>query len=82
VSARLKRIRKLLYAAAGAAVALALLIPPESPGRLNEIAAAVLAVGALFGVYKARNAPPASAEGLLSQRARIHDERGGYPPTD
>jgi hypothetical protein len=70
VTARIKRIRKLLYGTLGAAAALALLIPPESPGRLNEIAAAVLAVAGLFGVYKATNAPPASAEGLLAKRAR------------
>lgn len=70
MAARIKRIRKLLYATLGVAVALALLIPPQAPGKLNEIAAAVLAVGALVGVYKAKNAPPASAEGLLPRRVR------------
>jgi hypothetical protein len=76
---RLKRIRKLLYAAAGVAVALALLIPPEAPGKLNEIAAAVLAVGALVGVYKAKNAPPPSAEALLARRVR-ESQQAKAPP--
>jgi hypothetical protein len=78
---RLKRVRKLLYGAIGFGVALAVLIPPEAPGKLNEIAAVVLAVGALVGVYKAKNAPPASAEALLAQRVR-ESQRAKAPPFD
>jgi hypothetical protein len=70
MAARIKRIRKLLYATIGFGVALAVLIPPEAPGKLNEAAAVVLAVGALVGVYRAKNAPAPSAEGLLAKRAR------------
>jgi hypothetical protein len=75
MAARLKRIRKLLYAALGFAVALAVLIPPEAPGWMHEAGAAAVAIGALFGVYKAKNAPQPSAEGLLAKRAR------SAPPT-
>jgi hypothetical protein len=70
MTARIKRVRKLLYGTLGAAAALAVLIPPESPGKLNEVAAVVLALAGLFGVYKATNAPQPSAEGLLAKRAR------------
>jgi hypothetical protein len=70
VTARIKRIRKLLYGTLGAAAALALLIPPEAPGKLNEFGAVVLALAGLFGVYKATNAPQPSARGLLKERTR------------
>jgi hypothetical protein len=75
--AKLKRIRKLLYAAIGFGVALAVLIPPEAPGKLNEAAAVVLALGALVGVYRAKNAPAPSAEALLARRVR--ESRGDMP---
>jgi hypothetical protein len=70
VTARIKRIRKLLYAALGFAVTLAVLIPPEAPGWMREAAAVAIALASLFGVYKATNAPQPSAEGLLAKRAR------------
>jgi hypothetical protein len=78
--AKLKRIRKLLYATIGFGVTLAVLIPPEAPGKLNEAAAVVLALGALVGVYKARNAPPPSAEGLLARRVRESNLGGNASP--
>jgi hypothetical protein len=78
---RLKRVRKLLYGALGFAVALAVLIPPEAPGKLNEIAAVAIALASLFGVYQAKNAAPPSAEALLAQRVR-ESQRAKAPPFD
>jgi hypothetical protein len=77
--AKLKRVRKLLFAAVGFAASLAVLLPPQAPSKMREGAAVVIALATLLGVYQARNAPPPAPPTLFARR---HDARGGYPSGD
>jgi hypothetical protein len=62
--AKLKRVRKLLFAAVGFAASLAVLLPPQAPSKMREGAAVVIALATLLGVYQVRNDRPVTREDL------------------
>lgn len=72
--AKLKRIRKLLYAGLSQAAGLALLLPPQAPSKVREVGAVVIALASLFGVYQAKNAPPPQVAPTLFARRPVRDE--------
>jgi disulfide bond formation protein DsbB len=75
---RLGQVRKAVVTAVGMAVTLVLIVPENIlPERLRPYVAIVLALGTIFGVYRAPNDTPP-----LPTRAARADERQRRMPDD